>query len=128
MSSSAKRDYYSILGVSKGASKGDVKKAYFKLAKEHHPDTNKGDTKAAEKFKEATEAYEVLKDDDSRQVYDQFGHEGINAKNQGGDPGGNPFGGGGNPFGGGSGFHWQSTGGGSQNINIEDLFGGGEAL
>ena len=88
-----------------------------------HPDTNKGDAEAAEKFKEASEAYEVLSDGDSRGVYDQFGHQGIEAKNQGGSPGGggNPFSGRGNPFGGGGGFHWESTGG--QNINVEDLFG-----
>ena len=61
-----KRDYYDILGVGKNAKKGDVKKAYFKLAKEHHPDTNKDNPQAADKFKEATEAYEVLKDDESR--------------------------------------------------------------
>jgi len=124
MSTRAKRDFYQVLGVTKSADKGDIKKAYFKLAKQHHPDTNKDNPQAAEKFKEATEAYEVLKDTDSRNVYDQFGHQGIDAKNQGGDPGGNPFGRG-NPFGGGGGggFQWQSGGG--QEINIEDLFGGG---
>ena len=101
----------------------EVKKAYFQLAKKYHPDTNQGDQKAAEKFKEASEAYEVLSDEDSRNVYDQFGHDGVDAKNQGGNPGGNPFGGG-SPFGGGGGgFHWQSSGGGGQNINVEDLFG-----
>jgi len=74
----AKRDYYDILGVPKGASKDEIKAAYRKLAMKHHPDVNKGDSKAAEeKFKELSEAYEVLADDEKRARYDQFGHEGV---------------------------------------------------
>jgi molecular chaperone DnaJ len=74
-----KRDYYDILGIERGASKDEIKKAYRKLAVQFHPDKNPGDSQAEEKFKEATEAYEVLGDEKRRQVYDQFGHEGINA-------------------------------------------------
>ncbi len=70
----AKRDYYEILGVSKNASVDEIKKAYRKLAIKYHPDKNPGDKSAEEKFKEATEAYEVLKDSDKRSRYDQFGH------------------------------------------------------
>ncbi|MDA0729140.1 MAG: molecular chaperone DnaJ [Bacteroidetes bacterium] len=84
----AKRDYYEILGVSKGASASDIKKAYRKLALKYHPDKNPDDASAEEKFKEAAEAYEVLSDDTKRQQYDRFGHEGMR-----GGPGG--FGGGG---------------------------------
>lgn len=74
----AKRDYYDVLGVARGASKEDIKAAYRKLAMKHHPDVNKGDPKVAEeKFKELSEAYEVLADDDKRARYDQFGHEGV---------------------------------------------------
>lgn len=74
----AKRDYYEVLGVTRGASKDDIKAAYRKLAMKHHPDLNKDDPKVAEeKFKEVSEAYEVLADDDKRAKYDQFGHEGV---------------------------------------------------
>lgn len=70
----SKRDYYEVLGVSKGAQKDEIKKAYRKLAMKHHPDRNQGDKVAENKFKEATEAYEILKDDDKRQTYDSHGH------------------------------------------------------
>lgn len=70
----AKADYYEVLGVEKGASKEEIKKAYRKMAVKYHPDKNPGDTAAEEKFKEVTEAYEVLSDDAKRQRYDQFGH------------------------------------------------------
>ena len=74
-----KQDYYEVLGVSKDASQDDVKKAYRKLAKKHHPDVNKDDTKAAEeKFKQISEAYEVLADPKKRKMYDQYGHAGLN--------------------------------------------------
>ncbi|MCJ2541056.1 MAG: DnaJ domain-containing protein, partial [Candidatus Thermoplasmatota archaeon] len=74
----AKRDYYTVLGAEKAASKDDIKKAYRKLAKKYHPDANKDDPKSAEeRFKELSEAYEVLMDDDKRARYDRFGHEGI---------------------------------------------------
>lgn len=72
-----KRDYYEVLGVDKGASKDDIKKAYRKLAMQYHPDRNPGDKNAEEKFKEAAEAYEVLHDDDKRAKYDRFGHQGL---------------------------------------------------
>jgi molecular chaperone DnaJ len=73
----AKRDYYEVLGVQKNSSKDDIKKAYRKLAIQYHPDKNPGDKAAEEKFKEATEAYEVLADDKKRQAYDQFGFAGV---------------------------------------------------
>ena len=72
-----KRDYYEILGVDKNASKDDIKKAYRKLAVKYHPDKNPDNEQAEENFKEATEAYEVLGDDQRRRLYDQFGHEGV---------------------------------------------------
>ena len=74
MASEQKRDYYEVLGVAKGASEDDIKKAYRVLAKKYHPDMNPGDAAAAEKFKEASEAYAVLSDPDKRKQYDQFGH------------------------------------------------------
>lgn len=73
----AKRDYYEILGVAKDATKEDIKRAYRKLAIQYHPDKNPGNKEAEEKFKEATEAYEVLGDDQKRQTYDQFGFAGV---------------------------------------------------
>jgi len=73
----AKRDYYEILGISKNASEQELKQAYRKLALKYHPDKNKGNQEAEEKFKEATEAYEVLRDPKKRASYDQFGHEGV---------------------------------------------------
>ncbi|ERP39038.1 molecular chaperone DnaJ [Chitinivibrio alkaliphilus] len=91
----SKRDLYEVLGVSKDASEGDIKKAYRKLAVKYHPDKNPGDEEAAEKFREATEAYEILKDSDKRAKYDQFGHAAFDAN--GGGFGGGGFGG----FGGG---------------------------
>ena len=72
-----KRDYYEVLGVQKGASAEDIKKAYRKLALKYHPDRNPDSKEAEEKFKEAAEAYEVLSDDDKRSRYDQFGFAGV---------------------------------------------------
>ena len=80
----SKRDYYEVLGVSKDASDGELKKAYRKLAMKYHPDRNKGDDSAEKKFKEASEAYEVLRDSEKRQRYDQFGHSGMNGGGFGG--------------------------------------------
>jgi len=73
-----KKDYYDILGVDKDASQKEIKKAYRKLAKKYHPDMNDGDEQASEKFKEISEAYEILSDPDKRKRYDQYGHSGIN--------------------------------------------------
>ena len=77
---SEKRDYYDVLGLQKGASKDEVKKAYRKLAMKYHPDRNPGDKAAESKFKEASEAAEVLTNDDKRTRYDQFGHAGVNGQ------------------------------------------------
>ena len=72
-----KRDYYEVLGVSRGASEDEIKKAYKKMARKYHPDLNPGDKKAEEKFKEVNEAYEVLSDADKKARYDQYGHAGV---------------------------------------------------
>ncbi len=85
-----KRDYYDVLGVGKGADDQEVRKAYRKLAMQYHPDRNPDDPSAEDKFKEATEAYEVLKDEKKRQAYDQFGHAGVSGQGFGGAQG--PFG------------------------------------
>jgi len=108
MAATDKKDYYATLGVKKTATADDVRKAFRKLARKYHPDVNPGDKKSEEKFKELSEANEVLSDPKKRKVYDQLGFysDNIDPKaaeayaNSGGGPGGNPFGGGGNPFGG----------------------------
>lgn len=110
----AKRDYYEVLGVSKTASKDEIKSAYRKLAKKYHPDNKETGDEA--KFKEVQEAYDILYDDQKRDAYNQFGHAAF--EQTGGGPGG------GNPFGGGfSGF--------GEDINLGDIFssffGGGSA-
>src|SRR5439155_26715858 len=86
----AKRDYYDILGIAKSASPDEIKKAHRKLVRQYHPDVNKSNKQAEEKFKEAQEAYDVLSDATKRANYDQFGHAGVGA---GGSPGvgGDPF-------------------------------------
>ena len=106
----SKRDYYEVLGVQKGASDDEIKKAFRKLAVKYHPDKNPGDKEAEAKFKEANEAYSVLSDKTKRARYDQFGHAGV---------GGAGGGAGGNPFGGAYGFNGQS-------FNFD--FGGGAGL
>lgn len=92
----SKRDYYEVLGVAKGASADEIKKAYRKVAMQFHPDRNPGDKAAEEKFKEAAEAYEVLSDGDKRNQYDRYGHAGLSGN--------------------GRGF------GGSGNMNMDDIF------
>ncbi len=90
MPTNPKRDYYEILGVSREATAQEVKKAYRRLARDHHPDANPDDTNAEERFKELTEAYEVLSNTEARRAYDTYGHQ---VPRGGGQPGGDPFGG-----------------------------------
>lgn len=75
----SKRDYYEVLGVARGADEGEVKKAYRRIAMKHHPDRNPGNPDAEGKFKEASEAYEVLSNKEKKAAYDQYGHDGVNA-------------------------------------------------
>src|SRR5256886_15336295 len=101
----ADKDYYGVLGVSRGASKDEIKSAYRKLAKKYHPDLNKENPKAAEeKFKQLSEAYEVLADDDKRKIYDQYGADGLKQQVWGGE-----------------GFDWSRF---TRAGDIEDIFGG----
>ncbi|MBI1836828.1 MAG: molecular chaperone DnaJ [Flavobacteriia bacterium] len=124
---SNKRDYYEILGVSKGADAAEIKKAYRKMALKYHPDKNPGDKAAEDKFKEAAEAYEILSDSDKRSRYDRFGHAGVGSGSGG-------FGGGmnmddifsqfGDVFGGafgGGGFGGSRSGGGSRTARGTNL-------
>ncbi|RXG61862.1 Protein tumorous imaginal discs, mitochondrial [Armadillidium vulgare] len=90
-SASKKKDYYQILGVSKNSSAKEIKKAYYNLAKKYHPDVNKNDPSAQAKFQEASEAYEVLSDDEKRRQYDTFGHTSEQIRREGG-AGESPFG------------------------------------
>ena len=118
-----KRDYYEVLGVSKNASDDEIKKAYRKLAIKYHPDKNPGDKEAEAKFKEISEAHEVLSDKQKRARYDQFGHAGVGGNAGFGGASGNPFGGG---FGGfnGQSFNFDFGGGGLDDI-LGSLFGFG---
>lgn len=116
----SKKDFYNLLGVSKSSTADEIKKAYRKLAMQYHPDKNPGNKKAEDKFKEISEAYEVLSDVDKRKNYDQFGHADGNPFS--GRGGGNPFGGGG-PFGG-AGSRGNAGGGDPFADIFGDLFGG----
>ena len=111
----ADRDYYEILGVERSASESDIKKAYRKLAVKFHPDKNPGDKSSEEKFKEISAAFEVLKDPNKRNKYDQFGHDAFRG-GQGGGQGVDPFDLFRDAFGGG--------GGGGFGSIFEDFFGG----
>ena len=82
---SSKRDCYEVLGISQGASLDEIKKAYRKLALKYHPDRNANNPQASENFKEATESYEILRDDQKRKLYDQFGHSGVSGNKAGGN-------------------------------------------
>ena len=102
------RDYYAALGVSKGASQADIKKAFRKLAREHHPDVNKDDPRAEKRFKELSEAHEVLADPKKRQAYDELGANWSSYQRAGGGAAGSPFAGHGAPGGqGGTRFEYQ---------------------
>lgn len=115
-----KRDYYEVLGVSKNASDDEIKKAYRKAAVKLHPDKEGGDET---KFKEVGEAYEVLKDSQKRQRYDQFGHAGVGGNSGGGAAGGNPFAGGFGGYGG-QNVHFDFGDGGGLGDIFSQFFGG----
>ena len=87
----AKKDYYETLGISKGASEADIKKAFRSKAKEHHPDKNAGSSKAEEEFKAVNEAYDVLKDPNKKAAYDQYGHAAFENGGFGNASGGGDF-------------------------------------
>src|SRR5689334_10095604 len=115
----ARRDYYEVLGVAKGASAEEIKKAYRKVAFDFHPDRNPGNAEAEAKFKEATEAYEVLRDAQQRARYDQFGHA---ATSSGAGGAGGPSGFGGFDLSDALRAFMRDFGG---DGSFEDLFGGG---
>ena len=125
------KDYYEILGVSKNASKEEISKAYRKLAKKYHPDANPGDKEVEEKFKEISQAYDVLKDQEKRQQYDQFQQAAAHGFAGGGQGAGGfqdfqGFGGGQFAGGGGQGFSFEDLSGfGGMGDILDSLFGGG---
>ncbi len=122
----AKRDYYEVLGLSKGAPEAEIKKAYRRLARKLHPDVNPGDKAAQKRFQEVQEAYEVLKDEEKRRAYDRFGHAGPGPGFGGGfDPRGAAGGPGAGGFGGGQGFEGFHFEGGDLGDLFGNLFGGG---
>lgn len=125
-----KRDYYEVLGVSRSADDNTIKKAYRKLAKKYHPDTNGGDPQAEQKFKEVTEAYNVLSDKEKRKLYDQFGHAAFDGSAPGagaqGGAYGDPFGGFGRRAGGANGGYQEYHFSGEDMDDIlKNMFGGG---
>ena len=111
------KDYYKILGVDRGADEDTIKKAYRKLAKKYHPDTNAGNKEAEEKFKEVTEAYDILSDPKKRKLFDQFGSAAFER--------GAPGGGGGAGYGGFDGYSQSYTFNGDINDILRGMFGGG---
>ena len=111
------KDYYKILGVDRGADEDTIKKAYRKLAKKYHPDTNAGNKEAEEKFKEITEAYDILSDPKKRKLFDQFGSAAFER--------GAPGGGGGAGYGGFDGYSQSYTFNGDINDILRGMFGGG---
>ncbi len=123
------RDYYEVLGVSRGASAEEITKAYKKLARQHHPDRNPGDKQAESVFKDIQNAYDVLSDPAKKGQYDQFGHAGPQMGGAGGGPGGFHFGGPGgaqiDPEQAQEMFSRIFGEGGAGGINFEDLLGGG---
>lgn len=118
----AKKDYYEVLGVGKNASDDEIKKAYRKLAVKYHPDKNPGDKEAEVKFKEISEAHEVLSDKQKRARYDQFGHAGVGGA--GDSAGGNPFANGNYSFNGQS-FNFDFGGSGGLDDILGSIFGFG---
>lgn len=132
-----KRDYYEVLGIQKGATEDEIKKAYRKMAVKYHPDKNPGDKEAEENFKACAEAYEVLSDPDKRQRYDQFGFAGLEGNAGGGFGGGgfNPFDIFNSFFGGGGGFGGDFFDGGQNRgssirvrvkVNLQEIVNGAE--
>src|SRR6187402_1143180 len=127
----AKKDYYKILGVKKDAKADEIKKAYRRLARKHHPDVNPNDKVSEDKFKEVQEAYDILSDDKKRKVFDRFGYYADNLDpdspfGAGAGAGAGPAGAPGYDF---SGFSWDTgatgTSGSSFKDIFSDLFGGG---
>lgn len=111
----AKRDYYDVLGINRNADESAIKKAYRKLAKKYHPDVNKGNAQAEEKFKEITEAYEILSDPEKKKLYDRFGHAAFDGSGAG--PQGN--------YGGNNNYREYHFEGGDMDDILKNMFGGG---